>query len=192
MLYMFECKGYQLNIDNIKTGTLGSQYSTKFINKPIAQMYNRINDLADNSKYSELKDLRKFAKQIPFAIYYDIPYASGDIHKRNIKNIIESNDFSTKYVTKGNSNIKKIIENNQLSDFQQFKYYLLSIEDLEILEGVHSNNPDSIIKIFEQLDEEEKDLEKMEYILTKKINTDLIKVPILDEVFLEFSHLEEE
>lgn len=191
-IYMFECKGYQLNIDNIKTGTLGSQYSTKFINKPIAQMYNRINDLADNSKYSELNDLRKFAKQIPFAIYYDIPYASGDIHKRNIKNIIESNNFSTKYVTKGNSNIKKIIENNQLSDFQQFKYYLLSIEDLEILEGVHSNNPDSIIKIFEQLDEEEKYLEKMEYILTKKINTDLIKVPILDEVFLEFSHLEEE
>ena len=68
----------------------------------------------------------------------------------------------------------------------------LSIEDLEILEGVHSNNPDSIIKIFEQLDEEEKDLEKMEYILTKKINTDLIKVPILDEVFLEFSRSEEE
>lgn len=60
------------------------------------------------------------------------------------------------------------------------------------MEGVHSNNPDSIIKIFEQLDEEEKDLEKMEYILTKKINTGLIKVPILDEVFLEFSHLEEE
>ncbi len=192
VLYMFECKGYQLNIENIKTGSLGSQYTTKFINKPIAQMYQRLKDLSDNSKYKDLDELRHFSKRIPIAIYYDIPFASGDIHKKNIKSIIESKDFEKKYITNKDKIIRKIINQNELNDFVNFKYELLSIEDLERLQGVKIENTKSILNIFEQLGKEENDMEKMEFILTKRINNDLIKVPILDSIFIEFSNLKNE
>lgn len=187
IVYAFECKGYQLNIKNIITGDIGKQYITKFIDKPISQMFNRIQDLNSN-KYSEINYLQKY-EIIPIGVYYDIPFASGCIHKKQIASILNDSNLNNK-LSKNNKQINKIIQTNQLGNLKNFNYYLLSISDLELLQGAISHNKDlqNLKNVLLQMSKKNTELEQFETFVFEKIRNKFIGIPYLDNIFQTFDN----
>ena len=185
IVYAFECKGYQLNIKNIITGDINKQYIPKFIDKPLSQMFNRIQDLK-SQQYSELNHLQEY-KIIPIGIYYDIPFASGRIHEKRITTILDDKNLSNK-LSESHKQISKIIQTNKLEDLKHFGYYLLSIEDLELLQGAVQSNKSllNLKNILLQMKEKNVDMERFETFIFEKVENKIIKISYLDNVFLEF------
>lgn len=185
IVYAFECKGYQLSIANIITGDISKQYIPKFIDKPISQMFNRIQDL-ESQQYSELNDLQEY-EVIPIGVYYDIPFASGNIHEKRIAKILNDNSLNSK-LSSSRKQISKIIKENKLEDLKHFNYYLLSIEDLELLHAAVQDNENlrNLKNILLQMKQKDTDMERFETLIFEKTEDKIIKIPYLDDIFLNF------
>lgn len=185
IVYAFECKGYQLSINNIITGDISQQYIAKFINKPLSQMFNRMQDLYSNN-YNKINYLKGY-EVIPIGVYYDIPFASGSIHEKQIINILDDKNLSSK-LSESHKQISKIINTNKLEELKKFNYYLLSINDLELLQGVVQQNKDllNLKNILLQIKEKDTNMERFEKFIFKKVENKIIKIPYLDDIFSDF------
>lgn len=186
IVYAFECKGYQLSVSNIITGDIGKQYITKFIDKPVSQMYNRIDDLK-SGKYQGINCLQNY-EIIPIGIYYDIPFASGCIHEKEISRILD--DDLTKYVTEKTKQINRIISTNNIEQLKNFNYYLMSIDDLELLQGAVQENQEllQLKELLLKMKNEDIETERFEKVVFDNIKSNTIKIPYLDNIFLKFDN----
>ena len=185
IIYAIECKAYQLNIDNIISGDIGNQYISKFIDKPIAQMYNRSKDFY-SKQYIELKFIQDY-ELIPICIYYDIPYASGFMHKKQILEQLNSDGLKDK-LTKSHKQIQKVMSSGEINNLKQFEYYLLSISDLELLQGAVciDNNLKNLKNVLVQMNKDNTDTNRFEKIIFDILERDIIRIPFLDNIFSDF------
>ena len=128
-VYLIETKAYSLNLANYQTGDITKQVLDKIIKKPVCQMFKRIKDL-ESGKYNKIN---KFLNKniIPIAIYYNIPYVSGDAYSNKIAEVMNNSD--------NEAGIQKAIGNeNKIEEFKKFKYYLLNIQELECYQDIKS------------------------------------------------------
>jgi len=186
IVYAFECKGYQLSVSNIITGDIGKQYITKFIDKPVSQMYNRIDDLK-SGKYQEINHLQNY-EIIPIGIYYDIPFASGCIHEKEISRILD--DDLTKYTTEKTKQINRVMSTNNIEQLKNFNYYLMSIDDLELLQWAVQENQEllQLKELLLKMKNEDIETERFEKVVFDNIKSNPIKIPYLDNIFFEFDN----
>ena len=178
IVYLFETKGYQLNSTNdIKTGNIQEQYHRKFVDKPICQMYKRIKDFSSNL-YPELS-IFKDKQLIPIAIYYDIPYISGNIHKAGIESTINNNY----------SKIAESLKEPDLENFKNFKYYLLSVDDIELFNATQKHKKIKLYDILNKMETFDGELNKFDSLIREMMNieNDKIKITFLEDIYLKFS-----
>lgn len=126
-VYLFEAKGYQLSVANSQTGEITRQILDKIIKKPLGQMFKRIKDL-ETGKYTSINQFKN-KRCIPIAIYYDIPFVSGNFYKSKMEKLINDTinaDFIQNAIGK----------NNNIEEFKQFDYYLMNINELECYQDV--------------------------------------------------------
>lgn len=108
--FLFEIKGYQFPLEVLQKGdpeNVRREVTNKII-KTIIQMYKRVRDVED---FDELKHL-KGRNLIPIAVFYDIPLISTPMYQESILPALKD-------------------LNNIHPGIKDFKYYMLSIEELE-------------------------------------------------------------
>lgn len=108
--FLFEVKGYQFPLEVLQKGA-PENITKEVINKiiyTIVQMYNRVKDI---EKFDDLKHLRGM-NLVPIAVFYDIPLISTPMYKDSI--LLELEKMETTH-----------------SGIKDFKYYFISIEELE-------------------------------------------------------------
>jgi len=109
-IYLFEAKGYQFPLEVLQKGdpdNLRKEVANKIIGT-IIQMYKRVGSV---DTFPELKRLRG-KNLIPIGVFYDIPFISTSMYAENIVPALV--DLESEY--KG---------------IKDFKYFLISIEELE-------------------------------------------------------------
>lgn len=186
IIYAFECKGYQLNISNIVTGNISEQYLSKFIDKPISQMFNRLADLT-SGQYDKINHLQGYTI-IPIGIYYDIPFASGTIHENEINLLLKDDELINK-LSKSHKQISRIIKDGEISHLENFDYYLLSVSDLELLQGAiqYDSNLLNFKDILFQMRKDDTLMERFGKLIFDKTSKKNIKVPYLDDIYNKFA-----
>lgn len=124
----FESKAYKFPLSVLQTGDLDfiQKEIDKKVVQTIKQMYERVNDI----KY--YKDLNKFKNKniVCVAVFYDIPFISTQMYQEYIE-------------------LKLDKLNLTYSGIKDFKYYLISIDELENYQYI--KNYISIEKVFERV-----------------------------------------
>ncbi len=108
--FLFETKGYRFPLEVLQKGE-PEKIRREVVNKiiyTIVQMYKRVEDV---ESFEELKHLRG-KNLIPIAVFYDIPLISTPMYLENIQPALENLE-------------------NTYKGIKDFKYYLMSIEELE-------------------------------------------------------------
>lgn len=127
LVYLFEAKGYQLSIANSQTGEITKQILDKIIKKPLGQMFKRIKDL-ETGQYPSINQFQN-KQLIPIAIYYDIPFVSGDFYKSKMEKLI-NDPVNVDFIQNA------IGKKNNIEEFKQFDYYLMNIDELECYQDI--------------------------------------------------------
>lgn len=108
--FLFEIKGYQFPLEVLQKGdpeNIRKEVVNKII-KTVIQMYRRVKDV---NTFEEMKHLRG-KKLVPIGVFYDIPLISTPMYRDNILSAL--NNLESTY-----------------TGIKDFKYYLMSIEELE-------------------------------------------------------------
>lgn len=118
-VYLFESKAYQFALPSKQTGDpeLIITNEIKKIAEAVEQVYKRIQDIP---KFEELRRFRG-KRAIPFIVFMDIPFVSGNLYESWIKKALE-----------------KIEQEKQITGLKDFTIFLMNIEELELFDETAS------------------------------------------------------
>jgi hypothetical protein len=172
-VYLFEVKANVINLDNKILGLTDKTIEERFVEKPVIQMFKRIQDLK-SGKYPELEKFQN-KELIPIAIFYDMPIEFHDFLFGKIRKILTS-------ITDSPESRKKYLKGyeNQSTQLKDFKYDFMKIQDLELYESVKDK-----IELHTALEDCKGNITENFISYLEKINGTSLDSPFLKKVYSE-------
>lgn len=162
---LFEATATAFRRESLQTGK--SEHVQQEVGKivdAIQQCFKAIKRVEISSELSRFRTKRL----VPIIVFYNVPFASGDLFKDLIKGEVE----------------KRVEDNSSLQGMESFRYFSMGIEELEFLDS--SLNPGvDLEKAFIEL-EEKGSSESLTSILGKHYAEGVVRSKFLESVFEKF------